>query len=171
MDTAMINKKVILAVLLLSCGLSVSAQKRGGKSASKPKTEKAAETKETKAGDLNREMEVTRAYEPTVSEANKLNVKPNLNQTHISRTHQTDIFFGHHAQSSCCSIFSRFFIHKRIVEINSQTGRCSRHRCSQRFCQQIIVMCVVIQTQIQFCISRLSFFQHVKSFIELGRHR
>ena len=94
-----------------------------------------------------------------------------VNQTHISRTHQTDIFFGHHAQSSCCSIFSRFFIHKRIVEINSQTGRCSRHRCSQRFCQQIIVMCVVIQTQIQFCISRLSFFQHVKSFIELGRHR
>ena len=81
MDTAMINKKVILAVLLLSCGLSVSAQKRGGKSASKPKTEKAAETKETKAGDLNREMEVTRAYEPTVSEANKLNVKPNLVDT------------------------------------------------------------------------------------------
>ena len=32
-------------------------------------------------GDLNREMEVTRAYEPTVSEANKLNVKPNLVDT------------------------------------------------------------------------------------------
>ena len=48
MDTAMINKKVILAVLLLSCGLSVSAQKRGGKSASKPKTEKAARPRRPK---------------------------------------------------------------------------------------------------------------------------
>ena len=32
-------------------------------------------------GDLNRQMEVTRDYEPTVNEASKLNVKPDMNDT------------------------------------------------------------------------------------------
>ena len=32
-------------------------------------------------GDLNRQMEVTRDYEPTVNEASKLNVKPEMNDT------------------------------------------------------------------------------------------
>lgn len=57
--------------MLLACNLSVTAQQR----------EKTSESGEAKSNDLNREMEVTRAYEPTVSEANKLNVKPNLIDT------------------------------------------------------------------------------------------
>lgn len=67
----MINKTIIGTLLLLACSLSVTAQQR----------EKTSESGEAKSSDLNREMEVTRAYEPTVSEANKLNVKPNLIDT------------------------------------------------------------------------------------------
>lgn len=45
-----------------------------------PVAEAAGQTPESR-GDLNREMDVTRAYEPTVDKATKLNVKPDMTDT------------------------------------------------------------------------------------------